>query len=352
MTTAVIIQREHRIVQSDRLLSLLLTLQARGRVSAADLARELEVSKRTIYRDMDALSAAGIPVYAERGRNGGCVLLPGHRTDVTGLTPDEARALFVFGGGGSSAVGLESSLRSALRKLLAALPERRRPEALHAQQRVIVEAHGWREAPDEEPAADAVRDAIWGDRRLRIRYRAADAQASREQVVDPYGIVVKAGVGYLVAAIAGEPRMYRVSRIEAAEVLDEPSARPPGLDLDALWTELKTRFEARGDEYRITARVRTDLVGRFERLNARSARDLTIVDRGADWTTIQATYPAEGAAVAALLAFGPAAEALEPASLRHAIAVAAEAVARLYAGTSRPPHGPGAAGDAAAAGKA
>ena len=140
-------------VQSDRLLAMLLLLQAHGRLSATRLARELEVSTRTIYRDLDALSAAGVPVYAERGRNGGCALLPGFRTDVTGLSAGEARALFVFAGRGlPGGVGHDKDLKSALRKLLAAVPEPHRPGVLRARERVVVDPTGWsREAESPPP---------------------------------------------------------------------------------------------------------------------------------------------------------------------------------------------------------
>ena len=205
-------------MKSDRLLSLLLLLQGHGRMSARRLAERLEVTERTIHRDVEALSAAGVPVYAERGRRGGIALLPGYRTDVSGLTPDEARALFLFGGRGSPAadLGLEAPLRGALRKLLAALPEPQRPEAEEAGRRVVVDPRGWLRQPEELPHLPAVQAAVWSGRRLRIRYRSAGAEKAAERVVDTYGLVSKAGVWYLVAADRGEPRTYRVSRMEAA----------------------------------------------------------------------------------------------------------------------------------------
>jgi len=157
-------------VKSDRLLSLLLLLQGHGRLSARRLAERLEVTERTIHRDVEALSAAGVPVYAERGGNGGIALLPGYRTDVSGLSAGEARALFIFAGRGSAAaeLGLEAEPRGALRKLLAALPAPTRPEAEEAQQRVVVDPRGWMRQSEDLPWLAVIQEAVWGGRRLRL----------------------------------------------------------------------------------------------------------------------------------------------------------------------------------------
>jgi predicted DNA-binding transcriptional regulator YafY len=236
-------------MQADRLLALLLLLQANGRLSATKLARELEVSTRTIYRDLDALSAAGVPVYAERGRNGGCALLPGFRTDVTGLTAAEAQALFIFAGRGlPGGLGHEGDLTSALRKLLAAVPEPHRPEAVRARERVVVDPTAWAHEAEPLPHLATVQEAVWSDRQLRLRYRSSDAEVGRELTVEPYGLVAKAGTWYLIAAEDGEPRLFRASRIETATVLDADARRPAGLDLEALWLELRRRWDDRGGD--------------------------------------------------------------------------------------------------------
>src|SRR5262249_38938026 len=204
-------------MRSDRLLSILLLLQVHGRLSARELAERLEVSERTIHRDVEALSAAGVPVYAERGRHGGIGLLPGYRTDVSGLTAPEARALFVFAGRGTLAdLGLEGELRSALRKLLSALPEPHRPGAEQAAAGVVADHRPGMRARDELRPLATVQGAVWRARRLALRYRRPGAAAAVERLLDPYGLVAKAGTWYLVAADAGarEPRLYRVSRIE------------------------------------------------------------------------------------------------------------------------------------------
>jgi predicted DNA-binding transcriptional regulator YafY len=320
-------------MRSDRLLSILLLLQVHGRLSAGELAERLEVAERTIHRDVEALSAAGVPVYAERGRHGGIALLPGYRTDVSGLTAPEARALFVFAGRGTLAdLGLEADLRSALRKLLSVLPEPHRPGAEQAAGRVVVDPRAWMQSRDELPHLAAVQEAVWRDRRLRVRYRRPGADEAAERLLDPYGLVAKAGTWYLVGAAGGEARLYRVSRIEAAEVTGEPADRPPDLDLEALWEELRGRVEDRGPGVRVLVRVRPERLQLVLRVVASH-----LVERageapaGADgWPRLDLRYPAAGAAVASLLAFGADVEVLEPPGVRADLRDAARAIVALY----------------------
>jgi predicted DNA-binding transcriptional regulator YafY len=322
-------------MQADRLLALLLLLQAHGRTSARSLARQLEVSTRTIYRDLDALSAAGVPVYAERGRNGGCLLMPGFRTDVTGLTANEARALFVFAGRGlPSGLGHEPELKSALRKLLAAVPESHRPAAVRARERVVVDPTGWSRAAEPVPHLATVQEAVWLDRRLRLAYRSSDAPRARELIVEPYGLVAKAGTWYLIAAEDGEPRLFRASRIEAAELLDTPASRPLGLDLEALWLELRRRFDVRGGEgLAVRALVRTANLARFLRMAAGPTIEPPepgTDDTNSGWTEVGLRFRGEGPAVALLLGFGGEVQALEPASIRLTMGEAARAIVAHY----------------------
>jgi predicted DNA-binding transcriptional regulator YafY len=327
-------------MQSDRLLAMLLLLQANGRMTAGRLARQLEVSTRTIYRDLDALSAAGVPVYAERGRRGGCALLPGFRTDMTGLTAGEARALFVFAGRGlPGGLGHDADVKSALRKLLAAVPEPHRPDALRARERVAVDPTAWSGELEPPPHLATVQEAVWSDRQLRMRYRSSDAPVGRDLAVEPYGLVAKAGIWYLIAAEDGEPRLFRASRIEAATILDAPAGRPPGLDLEALWLDLRRRFDERGGEgLAVRVRVRTENLQRFLRMAAGPTiarpQELAGVARNesADpgWTLLGLRFRGEGPAVAFLLSFGGDVEALEPVSMRVAMASSARAIAARY----------------------
>ena len=320
-------------MQSDRLLALLLLLQAHGRLSAARLAHELEVSTRTIYRDLDALSAAGVPVYAERGRLGGCALLPGFRTDVTGMTADEARALFVFAGRGlPGGLGQDADLKSALRKLLAAVPEPHRPAAMRARDRVVVDPTGWSREVEAVPQLATVQEAVWADRQLRMRYRSSDAPVARELIVEPYGLVAKAGTWYLIAAEDGDPRLFRVGRIEDAAVLEAATRRPPGLDVEKLWRHLRQRFDERGgDGLAVLARVRTEILARFLRLAAGpTIAPPEVRSEGPEWTELALRFRGEGPAVALLLSCGDDVEALEPASIRATMIGAAAAIAARY----------------------
>lgn len=323
-------------MRSVRLLSILLLLQVHGRLSAGDLAGRLEVSERTIHRDVEALSAAGVPVYAERGRHGGIALLPGFRTDVSGLTASEASALFVFAGRGTLAdLGLEADLRSALRKLLSVLPRPHRPEAERAAGRVVVDPRAWMRARDELPHLATVQEAVWRDRRLRIGYRRPGSAEAVERVLDPYGLVAKAGTWYLVGADAGEPRLYRVSRIEAAEVTGEAADRPANLDLEALWEALRGRVEERGPGIEVEVRVRQERLELLLRVVASQVlepppRPAAPGEEGDGWTRLPLRYPSAGAALASLLGFGADVEVLEPAALRGDMLEAARAVVATY----------------------
>lgn len=246
-------------MRADRLLSLVLLLRYRGRMTAAAIAAELEVSERTVLRDVDALSTAGIPVYAERGRAGGFALLPGFSTDLTGLTPGEAVALLTSGAASTpGALGLGVEFSSAIRKVVAALPERARQDATGAAERVLVRRGGWLVDPQQESgdALGAVQHAVFAGRRLRIRYSTGrDDGEARWRTIDPIGLVEAAGRWYLLATHDGGDRTYRVSRISGAEELDEPAARPDGVDLEQLWLRRRAEFRAQRPGERVRVRL-------------------------------------------------------------------------------------------------
>ncbi|MGC0329390.1 putative DNA-binding transcriptional regulator YafY [Streptomyces sp. SAI-170] len=324
-------------MKSDRLLSILLLLQTRGRVSAPELADRLEVSVRTIYRDVEALSAAGIPVYAERGRTGGIQLLDGFRTDVTGLTADESRALFVLAAQGAhQALGLDTALGQALRKVMAALPAPHRPAAEATSRRILVDATRWRGEAADPADLGTLQDAVFTDRRLRLSYRHSGAPEPRTYTVDPYGLVAKAGVWYLVADRRGTPRLFRADRIHQATVLPDTVHRRPGVELADVWEALRREVEKRRGGLEVTARVRRDRLDLFLRLNApwltgRPAEE----DTDGDWITVRLAYEVLGEA-RQLLQFGDRVEVLEPAEVREELARAARAVAELYGGGVSP----------------
>ncbi len=230
-------------MRADRLVATLLMLQAKGRVTAAEVADELEVSERTARRDLEALCLAGIPVYSQRGRGGGWVLIGGHRTDLTGLTAAEARALFLVAGPSSNA---SPDVRAALRKLVGALPEPFRLDAAAASTAIHVDAAAWGGQGDwpEPPFLPALREAVVAGRRARIGYRDRVGNIT-DRVIDPLGLVAKGPTWYLIAGTDAGQRTFRVFRVTSVEVLDEPADRPAGFDLAETWKGISVEVEDR-----------------------------------------------------------------------------------------------------------
>ncbi|OEV12191.1 helix-turn-helix transcriptional regulator [Streptomyces nanshensis] len=325
-------------MKSDRLLSILLLLQTRERVPADELARRLEVSTRTIYRDVDALSTAGVPVYAERGRHGGIALLPGFRTDVTGLTSDEARALFVLAAQGAhSALGLDGALGSALRKVMAALPAPHRPAAELTSRRILVDPDRWLAGPRPSVDLDTLGTAVFTDRRLRIDYRHGGARSVNTYTVDPYGLVAKAGTWYLVADRDGTAQLFRVDRVLEAAVTQEPVRRREGVELADAWEALRRQVEERPAHLRIRARVRGSRLELFRRIVGPFVLDGRPEPEPEpdEWVPVELAYPMLRA-VRQLLQFGDDVEVLEPAAAREELVRAAASVTALYGADAAP----------------
>jgi predicted DNA-binding transcriptional regulator YafY len=323
-----------------------LQLQTHGQLPASDLAGRLEVSIRTIMRDVEALSAAGVPVYTVRGPQGGVALLPGYRTDVTGLTADESRSLFVLLAGSAHAdLGLGPALGSALRKVMAALPAPHRPDADLTSRRILIDPVRWRGGPGPaQPDLAAFQEAVFTDRRLRLRYRHGRDNRVRTYTVDPYGLVNKAGVWYLVADHNGEPRLFRADRSSTATVLNELARRRDGLELAEVWDGLRRGIEDIPAQLAVTARVRDEVLPMFLRLHAADLAPAgsDAADPSAEpgeapaWTTVELRFRS-GLAAQPLLSFGPDVEVLAPEELRRALAETAEAIAAVYrAGRSAP----------------
>jgi predicted DNA-binding transcriptional regulator YafY len=320
-------------MRADRLISLMLLLRQRGRMTATALADELEVSVRTVLRDIDALSAAGVPVYAERGRHGGFALLPGFRTELTGLNHDEALALLTAGSGrGEQAFGLGSSLASAMRKVVDALPQGHQSTASDVAQRFLVEPEtdllSRRTVTEEVPgtAMLEVRRAVLAGHRLRIHY-AATGQAAQWRTVDPIGLVTVRDQGYLLATRSGADRTYRLSRVLAAEELPERAERPDRVDLDRVWQERCAQFLSGGDQFTVLVRVNPDR--REELLN--SAVAVRAEEPDADGRLrLEVTFQDSRHAEWALWQLSTDAEALTPESLRTALRDRAAAVASRY----------------------
>ncbi|MGH3439462.1 MAG: helix-turn-helix transcriptional regulator [Sciscionella sp.] len=319
-------------MRASRLLSLLLLLQARGRMSATELAVELEVSVRTVYRDVESLSAAGIPVYSDRGRDGGYQLLEGYRTRLTGLSEPEARAL-LFAGMPTAAteLGLGDVLAAAQLKLSAALPSELRAQAGRVSERFLLDAPTWFRTADEVPWLAGIADAVWDQRRIEVRYERWDRSAVT-RLLEPLGLVLKSGVWYLLAG-PGSARTFRVSRVHACDVLDERFDRPESFVLADAWADHEQHLRAR--LYRGEALVRFSpramqllfLLGPVV-LRAARAQQPAPEDGG----RVMLRLPIESIehATAELLRFGAEIEVLEPAELRARIISAARDLGRLY----------------------
>lgn len=248
-------------MKAARLVHILLLLQSRGRMTADDLAAIFGVSVRTIYRDVDDLSAAGIPVFADRGPAGGYQLMDGYRTRLTGLTSDEAESLFLAGMPGPAAeLGLGEMLAAAELKVLASLPPHLRQRADTVRQRVLLDAPGWFRRDEEMPALPPIAQAVWNQRSIRVMYqRWNHREPPVQRTLDPLGLVLKGGAWYLAARTGHHINFYRVSRVLDIEVLENEFARPTGFDLAATWKTWSERFET--GMHPMTARVRITASG-------------------------------------------------------------------------------------------
>ena len=309
-------------MKADRLLAILVDLQTNGRVTAKELAVRLEVSKRTILRDMESLAMAGIPVYAERGYQGGWSLSDGYRTRLTGLTADEIASLLLVGS--SSAVkdlGLTGAMEAAMGKLLSALPEAVRQDAEIARQRIHIDGAGWRATPAgvsaDPEVLTKVQQAVWEARKLRIGYRGADSVEAKERVVAPLGLVAKTNVWYLAALVEEDVRTYRVSRIVWAETLGETFARPAQFDLAAYWEASTERFRATLPRYSAVVRVTAALWPRFRQERYVFVHGEPMGAPKEDWVEAQVEFHTLESACGILLSYGRHAEAVGPAELRE-----------------------------------
>ena len=318
-------------MRASRLLTIQMLLQTRGGMSATELARSLEVSVRTLHRDIDELTAAGVPVYADRGRSGGFRLLPGWSTSLTGFTPEEAQAVFLSGLPGPAAdLGLAPRLRDAELKLLSALPEAWRGPARNVRERLHLDPVDWYREAGPAPHLQAISEAVWKDRQLSLRYASWTTTADR--VVHPLGLVLKAGIWYLVAAREGEPRTYRVDQVETAQVLDAPCQRPKAFDLAAHWRESVARFE----RDLLTGRAQVAATARgllqLRQQSAALAKALKDVVPPAEGERVTVRIPVEADAQAAgqLLRLAPDVEVLGPRALRDAVVARLEASACAY----------------------
>jgi len=317
------------MMRADRLLSILLLLQVNTRLTARALAERLEVSERTILRDMEALGAAGVPVTADRGTGGGWGLVQEYRSDLTGLNAAETQALFLVRSSRLLAdLGMGRAADAALIKMLASLPVRRRQDVEYTRQRLHIDGAGWYQSGEAFPFLPSLQEAVWSERQVQMEYQKADG-STIERLVTPLGLVAKGGIWYLVADAEGGLRSYRVSRVRAACLTDVPNVRPLGFDLAAFWEQSVAELKASVPHYPATLRVAPDLLARLRR--SRTPR----VERedGPDaqgWATLSVMFEVEEEACDFILRLGAGVEVLEPGCLRERVRQTAESIVAVY----------------------
>ncbi|WP_405061430.1 WYL domain-containing protein [Kribbella sp. NBC_01505] len=312
-------------MRAERLLRLLLQLQTRGRCTVADLAAALDVSHRTVQRDLDALSLAGVPVYATRGRGGGWSLLPDYRSRLTGLTPSEVMSVFV----GATAhvladLGLDASSDQAVLKLIATLPDASRRDAEYARQRLLIDHAGWDDRRETPRWLDLCREAVWQERNLSITYDIASTHADEPFTISPLGLVAKNRTWYLIAARTdGRLRTYRLSRLTSATLTPDTFTRPPGFDLATHWSQSQQAFRATRPSYPVVLQVREEALRRFHP----TAPPLPTTN---GWWILHTDLENPTEATAAVLSQAGAAIALSPPALTTAVANAAQSLKNLH----------------------
>ncbi|WNI33276.1 YafY family protein [Streptomyces sp. ITFR-6] len=307
-------------MRASRLVTLLLLLQNRGRMTARQLAEELEVSVRTVYRDVEALGAAGIPLYGDAGHAGGCRLIDGYRTRLTGLTADEAQAAFLAALPGAAAeLGLGEALATARLKLRAALPAELPKHAERIQERFLLDAPGWYGDADRTPHLTAAAAAVWARRAVVLRYRRWRAPEEIERRVEPYGLVLKAGRWYLVADGPTGIRSYRIDQILELKSLEEEFTVQDGFDLTRHWSS-----------YLADSRARLHTGEALLRLTPEGARRLGVTSAGDGWTEARVPIESIDHAHGEFLRLGTDIEVMAPAELRDRIAATVRALANRY----------------------
>ncbi|RCV47846.1 helix-turn-helix transcriptional regulator [Marinitenerispora sediminis] len=325
-------------MRASRLLSLLLLLQNRGRMTAARLAAELEVSERTIYRDVESLSAAGIPIYADRGTGGGYQLLDGYRTRLTGLTDAEADSLFLSGVPDAAAeLGLGAEMAAAGLKLLAALPDELRDRAERVRERFHLDAPGWFRRREEAPYLGVLATAVWECHTVEAEYLRRDGREVR-RTLDPLGLVLKGGSWYVLARPHTDrpdppPRTFRVARLRRLVDTGRTFQRPADFDLAGSWAAWAEQFES--SRYRMTARVRITARARELMLALSSTRAVAAVEAAGEpgpegWVELELPIESVDVALVEFSGYGPDIEVLDPPELRDRLAAAARATVRLY----------------------
>jgi predicted DNA-binding transcriptional regulator YafY len=323
-------------MKADRLLSALMILQGHGRLTGRELAKRLEVSERTVHRDMEALCAAGVPVFALRGAQGGWQLSEGWQTSVPGLEEQELRALLmaqpprVLGD-----LRLASAAERALGKLMASLPAAMRQQAVTIRERLFIDVEGWRGSRENLSMLPIVQEAVWRDRQLQIRYvrggrdtagRDGASRDGAERIVHPLGLVAKGSAWYLVANTVDGFRTFRISRIECATILDDACARPADFDLATHWKSSTTTYQDSLPRYDVTLRVEPGVAAWLKHWRSAWLAEPMGAAGPDGWITCRVTFDCEDEACFVVLGFGQRAEVLTPPTLRDRILAEADAI--------------------------
>jgi predicted DNA-binding transcriptional regulator YafY len=322
-------------VRADRLLSLILLLQAHDQLPAPTLARRLEVSVRTVMRDIEALSTAGIPVYTQRGRAGGVRLLDSYRTGLVGLSRTEAASLLVGQPRLAADLGLAEALDTAMEKIMGAGGQALRGGIEHGRTTILIDVDPWMRTGEPVPLLPAIHDGVSRRRSIDLDYQDSEARV-RTVTVDPLGLVAKAGVWYLVAlapARSGrsgpEPTLFRVSRVRSCQIREQAAVRPDGFDLNVAWAGLRTSVENRQRDLRVSIRVSPAALAMTRRLLASKIQPGD--QRGsADEPVLRLTFASVGEAVGSLMGLGTRIEVVDPPGIRAALKQAARELVDLY----------------------
>jgi predicted DNA-binding transcriptional regulator YafY len=316
-------------MKSSRLLEMLLLLQSAERRTAGELAEALEVSERTVYRDVDALSASGVPVYAERGVYGGITLAAGYRRALTQFGDDEIRALFISGSNPLVDLGLGVGRERALEKLAGALSDVQRKAAAKTRGRIHLDQRRWNQAPQPQEHLAALRRAVWDDKRVVVRYRDRERKTT-ERTVDPLGLVAKAGIWYLVARAGEEYRTFRAERIIGVTALTESFARPADFDLDTYWKNWTSSVEDSSQRFPVVVTV---ALSQLEHVSSywetQVLADAAGVGEGD--VAVRVIFPGRDAALHQLVAWGGIARIVEPAEIRDELVARARALIEHHA---------------------
>ena len=316
-------------MRADRLLTILLLLQNNGKLTSRELADKLEVSERTIFRDMEALSAAGIPVFAERGSGGGWRLSEGYRTHLTGMKSKEILSLLLTNPTGLlDDLGIRGDFETAFQKLLAAAPETVKRNTDFVLQRIHIDGAGWHQTGGESFGyLPIVQEAVWNERKLLIRYR-REGNEPAERLVHPLGLVAKRNVWYMVAEVDGHLRTYRISRLLDARLLDETFERPDGFQLAQYWEQSMAEFKSSLPRYPATVILKEELLSRLSR--ERYVQIGATFPARDGWLEAELVFETLDSASEIVLSFGAQLKVKEPSELRDRVKAEARAIVELY----------------------